>query len=164
MENPQPEPSMEEILASIRRIISEDEDEGAPETPKTAVKQSVAPKPEAKPLRAVAPEPAPAPQKIDETPEFDTEDVEMIKRNVSMAVAEDTEDAILGEDTATAASAAFTTLSQSVRVSEGPGKTIEQLVIEMLRPMVKEWLDENLPQIVEDKVEEEVRRVARRRG
>ncbi|MCA8888147.1 MAG: DUF2497 domain-containing protein, partial [Parvularculaceae bacterium] len=33
----------------------------------------------------------------------------------------------------------------------------------MLRPMIKEWLDANLPAIVEEKVEEEVQRVARRR-
>jgi len=38
MANPQPEPSMEEILASIRRIISEDEEEelNAAAAPKTA--------------------------------------------------------------------------------------------------------------------------------
>jgi len=33
----------------------------------------------------------------------------------------------------------------------------------MLRPMIKDWLDANLAEIVEQKVEEEVQRVARRR-
>jgi hypothetical protein len=54
-------------------------------------------------------------------------------------------------------------LSQSVQVSDGRGRTLEDIVVEMLRPMVKDWLDQNLPQIVEEKVEEEVQRVARRR-
>jgi uncharacterized protein len=39
---------------------------------------------------------------------------------------------------------------------------VEALVVAMLRPMLKEWLDVNLPRIVEDKVETEVARIARR--
>ncbi|WP_084399990.1 DUF2497 domain-containing protein [Henriciella aquimarina] len=39
--------------------------------------------------------------------------------------------------------------------------TLEGLMTEMLRPMIKEWLDANLPAIVERKVEEEVQRIAR---
>ncbi|NJR26526.1 MAG: DUF2497 domain-containing protein, partial [Richelia sp. CSU_2_1] len=42
------------------------------------------------------------------------------------------------------------------------GNTVEALVVEMLKPMLKEWLDANLPRIVEDKVESEVARIARR--
>jgi uncharacterized protein len=42
------------------------------------------------------------------------------------------------------------------------GNTVEGLVVEMLKPMLKEWLDANLPRIVEDKVETEVARIARR--
>jgi len=159
MENAQPEPSMEEILASIRRIISEDE-EGAPaETP--AASESAA-----KPT--LVREPAEPPAR--ETDAHDgagdhlkTEDVEMIKKNVAEAMQHDTEDAMLDEGAASAASSAFANLSDSVRVSEGPGRTLEDLVVEMLKPMVKDWLDANLPAIVEEKVEEEVQRVARRR-
>lgn len=76
---------------------------------------------------------------------------------------DDLSEEILDHTTAAAASQAFRSLSQSVRISEGPGKTLEDIVTEMLRPMVKEWLDANLPAIVEEKVEEEVQRVARRR-
>lgn len=39
--------------------------------------------------------------------------------------------------------------------------TIEAIVREMLRPMLKEWLDENLPAVVERMVEKEIARVAR---
>jgi cell pole-organizing protein PopZ len=167
MENAQPEPSMEEILASIRRIISEDEEEAAaPASPAaSAPKLEEARKPE--PVAAPAAEPASAPEPAaDEDgakPHLETEDVEMIKKNVAEAMQQDAEEAILDETAASAASSAFANLSQSVRVSEGPGRTLEDIVVEMLKPMVKEWLDANLPAIVEEKVEEEVQRVARRR-
>lgn len=162
MSNAQPEPSMEEILASIRRIISEDEDEPAPKsTPRVEPQRSAAPEaPRQEPLRPpprpTAMQPAPAPE-----PTFATEDIEMIRKNASEAIVDD--DGIIGEQTAVAASKAFFNLSQSVQVSDGRGRTLEDMVVEMLRPMIKDWLDANLAQIVEEKVEEEVQRVARRR-
>ncbi|MEO1251345.1 MAG: DUF2497 domain-containing protein [Pseudomonadota bacterium] len=158
MENAQPEPSMEEILASIRRIISEDDENGAsaPE-PKASSGPESASKPV--PVKATAPKPAEDGAK----PHLETEDVEMIKKNVAAAAESEANEAILDEGAADAASSAFATLSQSVRVTDGPGRTLEDIVTEMLRPMVKNWLDANLPAIVEDKVEEEVQRVARRR-
>ena len=85
----------------------------------------------------------------------------MIRKNVSEAFADD--DGIVAEQTAAAASKAFMSLSQTVQVSDGRGRTLEDMVVEMLRPMIKDWLDANLSQIVEEKVEEEVQRVARRR-
>ena len=169
MENAQPEPSMEEILASIRRIISEDEEDQTP-----AAKAPPAPKPaepvaapeltltqeEARPV-----EPAPKPEDEARSGQFDPDDeIEMVKQPKAAApMQHDTEEDILDRSAAAAASQAFHNLSQSVRISEGPGKTLEDIVTEMLKPMVKEWLDANLPAIVEEKVEEEVQRVARRR-
>lgn len=44
----------------------------------------------------------------------------------------------------------------------GGGKTVEQLVVELMRPMLKDWLDQNLPGIVERVVEQEVKKLARR--
>lgn len=41
------------------------------------------------------------------------------------------------------------------------GQTVEDLVLEALRPMLKEWLDANLPELVERLVEREIRRMAR---
>ena len=58
---------------------------------------------------------------------------------------------------------AFGALEENMRLSSGSGRTIEDLVEAMLTPMLAAWLDENLPRIVEDKVEEEVRRISRRR-
>jgi hypothetical protein len=72
------------------------------------------------------------------------------------------------------ASSAFDRLSQAVQDSVpapmapdpgptmGAGKTLEELVKEMLRPMLKEWLDKNLPPMVERFVEREIVRLTRR--
>jgi len=181
MTNAQPEPSMEEILASIRRIISEDEEEGAAadettsaisavqeiETPQTpeSVEATIVDVAEdvGEPLEEISDDPEPVAQDADNASmHLETEDVEMIKNNVAEAIQGDKP--MLGENSAAAASAAFQNLSQSVRVSDGQGKTLEDIVTELLQPMVKEWLDANLPAIVEEKVEEEVQRVARRRS
>ena len=174
MENAQQEPSMEEILASIRRIISEDEEEaegGAPAASSTPA--SVASKPsggaseETKPAlvqnNEVEPDKSDTENQDDADTRLETEDVEMIKKNVATAVEEDASGALLDQATESAAANAFQTLSQSVRVADGDGRTLESIVIQMIEPMIKEWLDGNLPQIVEEKVEDEVQRLARRR-
>lgn len=157
MSTPQPEPSMEEILASIRRIISEDgDDQGAERTAAEPVPAARA----ASPPQAKRAEPRP-PEPRAET-DVTKEGLEMMKKNVTEAV-QDNDEAMLDEMTAEAASNAFQVLSQSVRVSSGGGRTLEEIVIDMLRPMIKDWLDANLAGLVEEKVEEEVQRLARRR-
>jgi cell pole-organizing protein PopZ len=42
-------------------------------------------------------------------------------------------------------------------------QTLEAVVKELLRPLLKDWLDEHLPAIVEERVQAEVERVSRRR-
>ena len=164
MDNAQSEPSMEEILASIRRIISEDEDDARPAQP--AAKSEPAPKPVETRRAEPAPAPKPAAQpKAAPTPiPLEAENVEMIRKNVAEAMEQEMGEPILDEPTATAASEAFHNLSETVRISsrEG-GQTLEDIVTVMLQPMIKEWLNQNLKAIVEEKVEEEVQRVARRR-
>lgn len=163
MENAQPEPSMEEILASIRRIISEDEEEATPTVPKPAPTHETANQTEER-IEPVAPISEPAPHSAPLTPPLEMEDVDMIKQNVTEAIDQNTDEAILNEATVAAASEAFQNLSESMRISSGEGRTLEDLVVQMLKPMIKDWLNQNLPAIVEEKVEEEVQRVARRRG
>jgi len=46
-------------------------------------------------------------------------------------------------------------------ISDNPNQTLEGLVQEMMRPMLKQWLDANLPRIVEEKVEAEILRMSR---
>jgi cell pole-organizing protein PopZ len=167
MSNAQPEPSMEEILASIRRIISED---GEEETAKPAGQAQASPQAPTPP-RAGEPHPTeaqPAPAKAEPEPfrtgaQSTTEELEMLKKNVTQTIEDDEEEIMLAESAATAATKAFQSLSQTAQISRGEGRTLEDIVTEMLRPMLKEWLDQNLPAIVEEKVEEEVQRLARRR-
>jgi cell pole-organizing protein PopZ len=63
--------------------------------------------------------------------------------------------------TTAAVDAAFDTLAQAVEVRNG--RTVEELVSELIRPMLKTWLDDNLPDMVERLVRAEIERVARGR-
>lgn len=70
---------------------------------------------------------------------------------------------LLSGDAANAASAAFGALANNLLTSSGEGgRTLEDLVADLLRPMLKDWLDRNLPPLVEQLVREEIERVARR--
>ena len=70
---------------------------------------------------------------------------------------------ISGTSTADAVAGSLGKLLSKVEFGEeaGGNNTIEGVVREMLRPMLKEWLDANLPGIVEKQVEVEVSRIAR---
>jgi cell pole-organizing protein PopZ len=48
------------------------------------------------------------------------------------------------------------------RPASGGGRSVEELVVELLRPQLKEWLDQNLAPLVERVVEQEVKKLARR--
>jgi cell pole-organizing protein PopZ len=69
---------------------------------------------------------------------------------------------LLSSSTSAAVDAAFNTLAQTVLVQNA--RTLEDLVREMLRPMLKSWLDDNLPGLVERIVKAEIERVSRGRG
>ena len=77
--------------------------------------------------------------------------------------------------TASSAAEAFARLSQAVQESVLPpaaaethaplatgGKSVEELAADLLRPMLKDWLDRNLPALVERLVEREIARLTRR--
>jgi cell pole-organizing protein PopZ len=72
------------------------------------------------------------------------------------------EDEILGEESAAAAAGSLNSLAQNMRVAQHDGQTIEGVLRELLRPMLKSWLDDNLPAIVDAKVEEAIDKVVRR--
>jgi len=190
------DPTMEEILSSIRRIISEDDEEGgdaaeaAPEPEAAAPQPAPEPEPEPEPVvEAIdddeddvleltdpvedAPEaeaaPEPGPDFDDDVLEIDAPDEEPepapapepAAEPVAAAAAPAGDDRLVGDTAAAAASTAFAQLSRDLSLGEA-NNTLEALVREMLRPLLKSWLDENLPRIVEAKVEEEVQRLARR--
>ncbi len=156
LQDPQAEPSMEEILASIRRIISEEEQpaagpvldltehEPAGETAEDdivfeAVEQAVAAAPAPAPTVKHTPAPTPAV----ETPPAPPEPT------------------ILSPPTTHAAAGSLARLAGTLRIADTNGQTVEGVVRELLKPMLKEWLDKNLPAIVESRVEAELERIAR---
>ncbi len=173
---------MEEILASIRRIISEDdapvaEAEAAPE-PEEAAAPEPAPEPEPEPVVAAAPAPEPEPAEdvleltervappetvgdLDVYAKAEPEPAPVAAPEPAPPVAARVEDdALVSDSTSSAAASAFSNLTAAIPMP-AVGRTLEDLTRELLRPLLKAWLDENLPQIVEAKVAEEVERIAR---
>lgn len=179
------EPTMEEILASIRRIISEDDAPADAEADAAPAAQA-GPLPELEPLPAIGAMADDGPLMLDEedvleltdrlddpmdTPEaLAMSDLEFVepalppRADISMAslapVGDD--EPLVGASASYAAASAFAALDRNVMMPD-VGRTLEDVVREMLRPMLKAWLDENLPSIVEAQVQAEVERIARQR-
>ena len=65
-------------------------------------------------------------------------------------------------DATQAVQSAFNRLADTVLNRAGGERSIEDLSRELLRGMLKQWLDEHLPNLVERLVREEIERVARR--
>jgi cell pole-organizing protein PopZ len=132
---PEPAQSFESLLSASR--AAEAEPEPAPRPVPEPVAVAVAPAP-AQP--EPAPEPAPVEKPMSASPAYD---------NASLT----------DESTANAAAGALGKLISKMDL--GADNTLEGLVRELLRPMIKEWLDANLATIVEQKVEAEVERISR---
>ena len=210
------EPTMEEILASIRRIIADDDTSKPPTKPAEVPPPPVAMRPEPVPPPPPRPEPVPPPPTPE--PALRQDDIDAMLSNLntvarsplreepspdilelteSMATPEEDEpapnggfrtidgqsdivfderpfepapprrtpmfdaDALLSASTTSAVDSAFNTLAHTVLVQNA--RTLEDLVREMLRPMLKSWLDDNLPGLVERLVRAEIERVSRGR-
>jgi cell pole-organizing protein PopZ len=69
---------------------------------------------------------------------------------------------LMSASTSAAVDSAFNALAQTVLVQNA--RTLEDLVREMLRPMLKSWLDDNLPGMVERIIKAEIERVSRGRS
>ena len=69
------------------------------------------------------------------------------------------EERIVSQPTEAAAAAAFLQLEQSIRMGHA-GETMEDVVKGLLRPMLRTWLDENLPGMVERLVRAEIEKMA----
>jgi cell pole-organizing protein PopZ len=150
----QPDPSMEEILASIKRVIAEDGRTvpgPAPRARPSAVRPT--PEPEPEPIAAAAP-PAPEPEPEEDVLELSEplrEDAGLISPNVTATARQ-----------SLAALAAIRPKSFEPQAHPGDGP-LEAVVREMLRPMLKEWLDTRLPEMVEDMVAKEISRITGKR-
>ncbi len=135
------EPSMEEILASIKRVIAEDG--RAPSQPRPGRRPQAVPEPES-------------------APPADPEDVLELSDPVSE------ENGLLSQGAAVASRqslAALAALRQGGASAEEEVKSaasdapLEALIKDMLRPMLKDWLDERLPDMVEELVTREIARI-----
>ena len=164
---------MEDILASIRRILNEDE--VAPVSPAApgshaAVEQQTSPNAGGSggddgvlvlDEAMLVPMPDQVPRPIEPaTPAFE----EPARPMPSIAPAHD---GLMGRESADAATASVGTLlrqlseERSTQVHRG-GPTIEDLVREEVRPLLKNWLDAHLPPLVERVVRQEIERLAGR--
>ncbi len=179
-ETPAQEPSMEEILASIRKIIADENDPAAPPAngaPATgdevleltqmvqddgsvvdlkSPEPAVAPPQAKEPAKAVAPPPPPRPTPPPPPPP-------------------PADRGLISEPAATAAVSSLSSLASTVEIERlsaslpqagtglGDGsRTLEDMVIELMRPILKEWLDKNLPAVVDRLVQKEIERISRR--
>ncbi len=203
------EPSMEEILASIRRIIADDDATKSTQPGADEAKAAAPALRPATPPPVEAPPPAPAAEPdsaaldapgADADSDADNQSADILELTESMAAAppapvqpprassgpapqfrtidggsdvgfDDTAERpmppargepevhLLSQSTRSAVDSAFNSLAQTVLVQNA--RTLEDLVREMLRPMLKSWLDENLPGMVERLVRAEIERVSR---
>jgi len=209
--SPQHEPTMEEILASIRKIISEDSTEQAP----APVEVKAAPPPPPPPVvetaepesdileltQEVAPEPpvmaAPEPPRPVPPPPMPEHDV--VFEPIEPAQPEPVADTggIFSDRTRRAVDDAFASIEsedeeyapRSYAAAPAPvdGLSVEAVferavrdafepvvkqwlgdnapaIVERMKPLIREWMDEHFPALLEGAVRDEVARVARARG
>ncbi|MSP67429.1 MAG: DUF2497 domain-containing protein [Alphaproteobacteria bacterium] len=204
------EPSMEEILASIRRIISEDGAEDADKADKaeagTKSKRAAKPEPAPAAEAPAAEEPADNVLELTRMVQDDgsvvnlQEAVKEVEAEIEIAeelpeaeplpepapvlaptpkakkptpvppaapTVEAVADPLLSRETAAASGAAFAQLARMVAAKDealrisATGRTIEDIVVDLLRPLLKDWLDENLPLLVERLVKSEIERIVK---
>lgn len=196
------EPSIEEILESIRQIISEDgeaETKPAPESKLELVQPAPAPVPPSdlsltpKPEKP-APQPAPvaaapAPAKVEEKP-FEapldlTEKIAPVPLELkqpeppqqssvtiemmdSPMTTNEKPESLVSSEAATAAADSLSKLLAANVTLEADGVrpagkvTLEEMVRDLMKPLIKTWLDQNLPGVVEKIVQKEVEKLSRR--
>ncbi len=206
----QQEPSMEDILASIRRILSEDEAEEQTKAAPAPEPEPPAPAPEPEPEGPVAfsmpdiadePEPAPVSEPVmaesededvleltddmvldqaeeaDSKPAFDMDDfgaefddapaVRVAPPSSPSPSFDDDDESLLSPHAADRSASALSALAQAVAreraVALGNGGiTLEELVREILKPILKDWLDQNLPYMIERIVKKEIEKMVNR--
>jgi uncharacterized protein len=140
MQSPGREPSMEDILASIKKVIAEEKE------------LRISPEP----IEAVEDEPLPEEQSASD------EDVLELDQPLSAAV--DLGPPLVDDQIAGQSRQRLEAL-QTVAATVPPASTVnplEEIIREMLRPMLKQWLDEHLPHMVDEHVKREISRITGR--
>jgi cell pole-organizing protein PopZ len=130
---------MEDILASIKRVIAEEKE-----------------------IRAAAPPPAPAPDVAmsEEVEEDVLELEEVVEEQLGPPI--DLGPPLLGDDVADSSRMRLEELASVAAAAPPPvpaANPLEELVREMLRPILKQWLDDYLPHVVDEHVKREINRI-----
>jgi uncharacterized protein len=149
---------MEDILSSIKKIIAEDADRAlsAP-APRRAAPRPASHDELGGKIELTSPDAVPLPGAA--RPEVEVED-EVFQLTEPAPVEAEAPPVLVSETAANASRSALESLSAMVVKPEVAGSdTLEGLVREMLRPMLKDWLDVNLPQVVERLVSKEIARI-----
>ena len=132
------EPSMEDILASIKKVIAEEKE-----------------------LRTTV---RPASEGEEPLPEDARSDDDVLELDQPLAPAMDLGPPLIDEHAAGKSREALEQL-QTVAATVPPASGVnplEEIIREMLRPMLKQWLDEHLPQMVDEHVKREISRITGR--
>ena len=140
MQSPGREPSMEDILASIKKVIAEEKE-----------------------LRAGARPADTAEEPVSEQAAADGDD-DVLELDQPLAPAVDLGPPLIDEEVAGQSRQALEQLQTvAATIPAAPQvNPLEDMVREMLRPMLKSWLDEHLPQMVEEHVKREITRITGR--
>jgi cell pole-organizing protein PopZ len=179
---------MEEILASIRRIISEDAEPGKAGAQQAAAAAKdndvleltdvvhddgtvgridspgeMAPRRRSAAMRSPEPEQVRQPSEPRATRRAAPAEPRPPRSSDLDMVDKDDRDGILSSQASSAITNAFGMLSRERDVTVG-STALEDIVTQMMRPLLAAWLDEHLPEIVERVVQQEVERAARTSG
>ena len=135
MQSPGREPSMEDILASIKKVIAEEKD--------------------LRTMLPVAAQPA-------EGPSADEDDV--LELAEPLAPPMDLGPPLVDQQVAETSRHALETLSNVAASVPAPPPVnpLEEMIRELLRPILKQWLDDHLPAIVDEHVKREITRITGR--
>ena len=126
---------MEDILASIKKVIAEDKD--ARTSNVTTADQ----------------------------PEEEDSDDEVLELNEELAPKADLGPPLLDESATAASRSAFdqlSTVAATVPAAPPQANPLEEMIREMLRPILKQWLDDHLPRLVDEHVRREITRITGR--
>lgn len=135
------EPSMEEILASIKRVIADDSRAANPGQRGLKGRRS-------------QPEPVPEPE-----PQADEEEEDVLELDEPIR----DDEGLISADRAAASRQSLAQLAALRAQGEPEGPVdqapLEAVVRDMLRPLLKQWLEERLPDMVEEMVAREIARI-----
>jgi cell pole-organizing protein PopZ len=137
MQSPGREPSMEDILASIKKVIAEEKD-----------------------LRTAS---SPAAEAEQDARSGDGDD-EVLELDEPLAPAADLGPPLVDQEVAQTSRQSLETLSTIAASVPAPPPVnpLEEMIREMIRPILKQWLDDHLPGIVDEHVKREITRITGR--